>query len=111
VLELGSGGEVIERWPVPPDKPIVAIRGDEIFVPHGVPLPDSRILAVQLAIRPDGTFRVTSRRGFAVPERVTCPDAQALRDASSPERGCQRFVDASTERVLAYEGPCLALQP
>ena len=111
VLELGSGGEVIERWPVPPDKPILAIRGDEIFVPHGVPLPDSRTLAVQLAIRPDGTFRVTSQRDFAVPERVTCPNIQALRDAPPPERGCRRFDDASTMRVLAYEGACLVVQP
>ncbi|MBW2268354.1 MAG: hypothetical protein JRH16_07235 [Deltaproteobacteria bacterium] len=111
VLELGFGQEVIERWPVPPDKPVVAIRDDEIFVPHSVPLPDSRTLAVLLAIRQDGSFRVTSRRDFAAPERIVCPDAEALRNASVPERSCRRFPNASSYRVLAYEGACLAAQP
>ena len=84
VLELDSSNEVIERWPVPPDKPIVAIRGNEIFAPHRVLLPDARTLAVLLAIRPDGTFRVTSHQEFAMPERIVCPDSETLRDAADP---------------------------
>jgi hypothetical protein len=110
VLELGPGGDVVERWPIPPDKPIVAIRGDEVFVPHGIRLPDARTLSVLLAIKPDGTFRVTARRSFTSPRHARCPDAVAAAegDATPPER-CQAHSDASGLRVLAYEGACLAL--
>lgn len=107
VIELGPDGDVLESWPIPPDKPVLAIRGDEIFVPHGVPLPGSRTLAVLLAIRPDGHFRVVARRSFAGSRYVSCPEDVALRGVFAPEQ-CRAHTDGSTLRTLAYESPCLA---
>lgn len=107
VLEVDSTGQVVQRWPIPVDMSVAALRGEEIYVPHAVELTGSSPLRVFLAIRPDGAFRVTQPVAFTRGEQLDCPETSELVDSAGPSRRCWVFQDGAAFRVLAYAGPCL----
>jgi len=114
VVEIDGNGKVKNRWEIPTDTEIVAIRGSEIYTPDSatsmcVPPtdPDYRSYEVWLGIQPNGRFRVAAPQAD-VPrvELEDCIDTKEFK-ASAYVR-CWRYTDLETgeRRHLMYQVPC-----
>jgi hypothetical protein len=102
VVELDRSGVIIARWPIPIDRFVLAVQGDELVVP-GPALSSEPALFVSS----DGAFRL-----FSVPDRAPSPVARSCPDLlefrGSAYLRCFVFEDLRThaERSLAFQGPC-----
>jgi hypothetical protein len=103
-FELGSAGEIIQRWWIPIDSTVVGIAGDELLITQA--LGEEGNFLVQLAISPRGQFRAIPLSTSSPGTSISCPKNQDL--PQSDYMGCWRFLDKSSgaERRLVYEDIC-----
>jgi hypothetical protein len=107
VVELGPSGDVIRTWPVPVDTVVEGVRGEELLFSESFDRGTAPPLAVRLAVRPDGTYRVEP--GAAVlpaPASVDCPPLDLWEDSAYVRCWRTRDPETGAERTIAYQGPC-----
>lgn len=107
VVELDPGGTVVRSWSVPVDTVVDGVRGDELLFSESFDRGTAPPLAVRIAVRPDGSYRVEPEAAaLPAPVSVDCPPLDLWGDSAYVR--CWRTHDAATgaERTIAYQGPC-----
>jgi len=107
VVELDPGGTVVRSWSVPVDTVVDGVRGDELHFSESFDRGTASPLAVRLAVRPDGSYRVEPETAaLPSPVPVDCPPLALWGDSAYVR--CWRYRDPSdgAERMIAYQGPC-----
>lgn len=107
VVELGVDGTVVRSWPVPVDTVVDGVRGDELLFSESFDRGTAPPLAVRIAVRPDGSYRVEPEAAaLPAPVSVDCPPLALWGDSAYVR--CWRYRDPAdgAERTIAYQGPC-----
>ena len=104
VVEFGSSGEVIRRWPMPLDRTVGAICGNSIIIILS-PVPEPGVVA--FFITSDGSIET---RYIPYPryskDPVTCPPFEAFEDTADLRCFAYRDLKLGKRRLIAYREPC-----
>ncbi len=107
VVELGPDGTVIRSWPVPGDTVVDGVRGDALLFSESFDRGTAPPLAVRLAVRPDGSYRVEAEAAaLPPPPPVDCPPLDLWGDSAYVRCWRTRDAGSGAERTIAYQGPC-----
>ncbi len=107
VVELAPDGTVVRSWPVPVDTVVDGVRGEELLFSESFDRGTAPPLAVRLAVRPDGSYRVEAgAAALPAPASVDCPPLDLWEDSAYVRCWRTRDPETGTERTIAYQGPC-----
>jgi len=98
VIELGSNGNVIRRWPVPVDASPIGLSGPNLLVESGT---------LRFWVTSQGTITAYKRAlALPEPEPVSCSPSREFGDSVYVQ--CRKYRDVSSGkyRILSFEGVC-----
>jgi hypothetical protein len=104
-LELNDKGEVLRRWPLPVDKSILAIDGEQILVQIAPKTSPKSVKAIFISSQGE-IFKAEVPNSLAEPVSFKCPTLSEF--GNSAYLRCWMFRDLSSGEIrrLAFQGPC-----
>jgi len=104
-LELNEKGEILRRWPLPVDKIILAIRGEQILVQIAPKNSSKSVKAIYISSQGE-VSKAEAPDNLTEPVSYKCPNLPEF--GKSAYLRCWIFRDLSSGaiRKLAFQGPC-----